>query len=431
MSKESFSRTQLWSAYFGNLFEHYDTALFGFLSSFLAPLIFPKEDPLTALILTYAMIPLGMLARPLGSIFFGYIGDLYGRRHALFLTLAGMGIVSACIAFSPTYAQVGLLAPLIFCVGRLLQNFFTGGESMGGAIFLLENAPEKRHDLLSGLYNASTIAGILAASAGVSLLSYTQRMDPGWRFLYLFGCLTALFGCVLRTSKSPITVQEEAPTKIGHIALNHLKTFWTCRKPLVLIALCAGFSYSNYSIALVVLNGFVPLISPLTKTQMMALNTTLLVFDFVLLPFFGWLASKLSREKLMLGAALSVTLLAVPLFLLLNGASFLTVIWIRMAFVIFGVAFFAPFHAWAQQLVPSQHRYGVISFAYAMGSQALGGPAAAISLWCFKKTEIVSSVSWYLTVLAAASSLFIFLAMKSKKKREPWIRIGTQSLKKI
>src|SRR4051812_25423429 len=97
----------LFSAWLGNLFEHYDTALFGFLSPFLAPLIFPKQDPLTALILTYAMIPLGMLARPIGSLFFGYIGDVYGRAVALFWTLAGMAIISLCIALTPLYAQVG------------------------------------------------------------------------------------------------------------------------------------------------------------------------------------------------------------------------------------------------------------------------------------------------------------------------------------
>ena len=93
------SRFQLWSACLGNLFEHYDTALFGFLSPFLAPLIFPEKDPMTALILTYAIIPLGMVARPIGSLVFGYIGDVYGRRHALFLTLAGMSLISGCITF--------------------------------------------------------------------------------------------------------------------------------------------------------------------------------------------------------------------------------------------------------------------------------------------------------------------------------------------
>ena len=88
--KSKVTRPQLLSACLGNLFEHYDTALFGFLSPFLAPLFFPDQDPVTALILTFAMIPLGMLARPIGSLAFGYIGDVYGRANALFISLIGM-----------------------------------------------------------------------------------------------------------------------------------------------------------------------------------------------------------------------------------------------------------------------------------------------------------------------------------------------------
>lgn len=119
---KAYVKNHLWSACLGNFFEHYDTALFGFLSTFLAPLIFPDYDFLTALILTYAMIPLGMLARPVGALVFGYIGDKYGSK-ALFLSLSGMGLLSFCTAFSPTYAQVGWLAPVIFCITRIVQNF--------------------------------------------------------------------------------------------------------------------------------------------------------------------------------------------------------------------------------------------------------------------------------------------------------------------
>lgn len=413
MLQKSPSRAQLWSACLGNLFEHYDTALFGFLSPFLTPHIFPEKEPITALILIYAMIPLGMLARPLGSLVFGYIGDVYGRKQALFLTLAGMSFVSAGIAFSPTYLQAGVLAPLVFCLGRVLQNFFSSGESMGGAIFLLENSSEKQHDLLSGLYNASTIGGILLASAGVSLLSHYNAIDSGWRGLYLIGCLTTLFGCMIRRRLPSTTFTEDA-LKSSQTLPNLLSIFWTHRKPLLLIIISSGFAYANYSIALVLMNGFIPLVTSVTKAHMMSINTALLILDFCALPFFGYLASKISREKMMLSASLCVVLCATPLFMLLEGATILGVIGVRMCFVLFGVAFCAPFHAFAQQLIPPAHRYAVISFGYALGSQAIGGPTAAISLWCFKKTEMISSVSWYWVVLAITSSIAIAMTLKRK-----------------
>lgn len=402
------SRIQLLSACLGNLFEHYDTALFGLLSPFLAPLIFPKHDPVTALILTYAIIPLGMLARPIGSLVFGYIGDVYGRKQALFFTLAGMSIVSLGIAFTPTYSQIGLFAPLIFCLGRALQNFLSAGESMGGAIYLLENTPEKKHDILSGLYNASTMAGHFLASFGIFLLGRANWINPGWRLLYLAGCITALFGCMIRGFSS----QELAPSPKPLLKLR--QTLWEHRKSLLFIVICAGFGSACFSMALVLMNGFIPLISPLSKTEIMKINTYLLILDFCALPFFGWVASKISREKLMLIASSAVFLFSIPLTLSLKEGSLAAVVGVRIAFVLCGVAFFAPFHAWASRLIPSNSRYAVISLGYAIGSQAIGSPTAAFALWCFQKTGMVSSVAWYWTFLALVSSGIILSGILSK-----------------
>jgi MHS family proline/betaine transporter-like MFS transporter len=398
------TRPQLWNTCLGNLFEHYDTALFGFLSPFLAPLIFPEKEPVTALILTYAIIPLGMLARPLGSLVFGYIGDAYGRQYALFLTMAGMSVVSGCIAFSPTYLQAGVLAPILFCVGKLLQNFLAAGESMGGAIFLLEHSSEKRQDMFSSLYGASTIGGHLLASLGVFLIGYYNMTDPGWRLLYLCGCMTALFGCLIRRTSSPAV---QTPIKFSESVAQLKSALWTYRKPLLFIAITSGFAAATYSIALVLMNGLIPLVSTISKLEIMKINTYLLILDFCALPFFGWVASKVSREKLMLAASLGVVLCAIPLVLSLEGASLAGVVGVRIAFVMFGVAFFAPFHAWAQQMIPESCRYAVISLGYALGAQALGSPTAALALWCFQKTGMIASVAWYWVGLGIASSLII------------------------
>jgi len=407
----------LLSSCFGNLFEHYDTALFGLLSPFIASFIFPEKEPLTALILTYAMIPLGMIARPFGSLFFGYIGDVHGRGKALFLTLAGMGIISGAIAFSPTYTQAGILAPLIFCIGRILQNFFSSGETMGGAIFLLENTSEKKHDLLSSCYNASTIGGILLASAGVSVLSRYNMVESGWRLLYLLGSVTAIFGCLVRR-KVPFIPTSEKPPIFSETLAHLFKVFWEQKKALGSIMIISGFSYATYSIALVFLNGFIPLISSLTKAQMLSLNTSLLIIDFCALPFFGFLSSKISREKMMMISSLSIILTALPLLYLLQGASLIQALGVRICFVLLGVAFSAPFHAWAQNLVPAANRYAIISLGYALGSQLLGSPTAVISLWLFKTTGNVLSVSWYWILLAFASSLVMIFSFKKSRIAE-------------
>jgi MHS family proline/betaine transporter-like MFS transporter len=405
------TRAQLLSACLGNLFEHYDMALFGFLSPALAPLFFPQQDPVTALILTYAMIPLGMLARPFGSLAFGYIGDKYGREKALSLSLSGMAIVTGCIAFSPTFAQIGMLAPLLLALGRVLQNFLAAGETMGGAIFILENSENKHHDLLSSLYNASTIAGILLASAGISTLYFFDSLESGWRILYAIGCITALFGSLLR--RNMMALKNTVITSVTGTK-NFIHIFWEYRSSLLLIALASGYSYASYIIALVLMDGFIPLVTIFTKAQMAALNTSLLILDLLALPLFGWLSSKTSRTKMMAYSALAAAVSAIPLFTLLEGSSFTIILLIRMILIFFGVAFFAPFHAWTQQMVPKAHRYLIISFGYALGSQLLGGPTAAISLWFFQKTGSITSIAWYWLALGLISGLAILKSSQSK-----------------
>ncbi|MEI8125205.1 MAG: MFS transporter, partial [Parachlamydiaceae bacterium] len=156
------------------------------------------------------------------------------------------------------------------------------------------------------------------------------------------------------------------------------------------------------------------LISSITKQQMIHLNTLLLILDCVAMPFFGWLSSKISRDKMMISAAFGVLLTTIPLFILLESATLTSVILVRICLVLFGVAFFAPFHAWAQDLVPQAHRYAIISFGYAIGSQLLGGPSAAFSLWLFKTTGIISSISWYWLTLAAITCFSLTRAFISK-----------------
>ena len=409
MLEHPISRVQIWSTFLGNIFEHYDTALFGLLTPFLAPLFFPDFSAISALILTYAIIPLGMLARPIGSFVFGYIGDCYGRKEALCFSMFGMAIISGLIAFMPMSGSVKFLAPLFMTLGRIFQNFFAAGESMGGALYLIEKAPEKHHDLISGFFGASTVAGILLASAGVSLLSYYDFVIEGWRILYVLGCLTAVFGFILRRKMS--LASEYSPKKMKASLRKVWSSLWQCRRALFFVAVASGFSYSCYSIALVLTNGLVPLVSDISKAQVAHLNTALLIFDLVTMPLFGWLGQHFSRQKMMAAAALCAALSGMPLFMLLEGATLYTLIVVRVLLVIIGVWFSATLHSWCQELVPAAHRYSVLSFGYAIGAQLLGSPSAAISLWLFHQTNSVSSAALYWVFLGLISSIVM---IKSK-----------------
>jgi MHS family proline/betaine transporter-like MFS transporter len=416
-------KLQFISAFLGNLFEHYDLALYSLLTPFFASIFFPEQNQITALIMTFAIIPLGMLARPIGAIVFGYIGDYYGRGQALFISLLGLGIISGLLAFAPTFHQAGWIAPILLLSGRILQNFFGIGENLGGAIYLLEQTDEKHQNLVSSLYGSSTIAGFLLASFGVSVLSYFHLVESGWRYLYMMGFFTAIFGAILR-KKIPFETTERIRQLKQNWLKNLLILYWNYRIEIIQIALVSGFSYATYSISLVFFNGFVPLISSVTKDNMMQINTFLLLFDLMALPLFGWLSDKYSRQKMMLISALCTLLTGAPFFAILQAGSWSTIIVVRITIVLLGVWFVAPFHAWAQKLIPIAHRYSVISFGYAIGSQLIGGPTAVISLWIYQKTDVVWAAACYWSFLALATSATLAFQIWFKGQRSHQVQVN-------
>lgn len=400
------------SMFLGNAFEHYDNALIALLSPFIAGQFFPGTDPLVALISTYAMIPLAMAIRPFGALFFGYIGDKFSRTNALYISLYGMAIVTGCMAFIPVYQQVGSLAPILLWIGRVAQNFFTSGESIGGAIYLLEHSPEEHRNKMSSYFNASTVAGVLVASLGISLLSFYDFMENGWRILYIFGSFTALFGAILRNQNAS-TEKPLATIPFSSFLKTSLKTCWQYREKVFIISVVSGFTYASYILALVMINGLIPLVSQIDRTQTMYLNTIMLIIDFLLLIFLGLIIDRFSAKKIMITAGLTAFISGIPLFWLLPDASYNMVIFIRFAFVLIGVCFFAPFHTWSQKLIPKEHRYTIISFAYAFGAQLFGGVTAVISLKLYESTGWITSAAWYWMLLGLFSSYLILRQKKS------------------
>lgn len=419
----------------GNFLEHYDNALFGLLSPFIAPLFFEGTDPLTALILTYSMLPLGLITRPLGSIIFGWIGDYFGRRQALFLSLTGMAIITVLMGCLPLYKDIGPWAPFFLALGRMLQGFFAAGEVAGGAIFVLEHTPPSNRSLTSSCYDACSIGGILLASGLVTWMSAQNLIEEGWRYLFWTGGITAILGIILRwksseMSQAPLRDRKEinAILPSGSVAfislrsLNRLtsslargsvlkKYIW----PFLGIFFASGFSYTTYSFAFTLMNGFVPLVTSLSKTQVMQVNTFLLIYDMLLLPVMGYLASRFGKERVMIAGAICSVFFAIPMFYLLDHASLGLTVAIRFVIISSGVAFSAPYYAWAIEHAPPRHRYLILSLAGAFGSQMIGMPTSAICLWLYQTLRWSWAPGLYLQTTGALAGLTVFLFMRKEK----------------
>ncbi|PWU14159.1 MAG: hypothetical protein C5B45_04905 [Chlamydiae bacterium] len=405
------SKCSILTGFFGNFLEHYDCALFSLLAPFLAPLFFDQKDPVISLILTYAMLPLGFLSRFIGSVFFGWLGDHLGRKRALCSSLTGLSITTVLIGFLPTYAQVGMIAPLGLLLARLLQGFFAAGETVGGAIFVLEQTENRKRNWMSSLYDASSVLGMLTASFLLFLYSYFAQ-EINWRYLFWAGALTAIVALILR-----IASKEEIKPKIKKE--KNFRVFLQHKRVFIAIVLVAGFSSSIYCLAFTLASGYIPLITSITKNQIIKINTYLLCFDMCILPLFGRLATKIGKEKQMLIGALGSAVIAIPCFYCFSVSSILIVTIGRVLLVIAGVVFSATYHAWAQELVEPEHRYRILCTAHAVGSQIIGTSTAFISLWLYKASGWVAAPALYVIYVALLAAWAVFTNMRTYKKREP------------
>jgi MHS family proline/betaine transporter-like MFS transporter len=403
------SKRQFWvnfsAASAGNLFEHYDKALFAFLAPFLAPLFFETSSPITALIYTYAMMPLGLFSRPFGALVFGRIGDQKGRKSALYLTLLGMALTTTLMGCIPTYKTAGWMAPSLLALGRLVQNFFASGETTGGSLLILESCPEERRSFYNGLYGCSTILGIMLASFGVTALSFQGSIETTWRMLYWIGGITGVLSLFIRF----FTVEGEVSTKPQ---ISVLPLLWKYRFQFLMIVFTSGFSYANYYMITSFLNGYLPLIGSITAGEAMKANTYILGFDFLLLPLAGILATRFPKEKLLLFFGGLICLLAIPLYSLLATAPLMVIMTIRLVFVTLGVGFsviLAPFY---QDLIPVESRYTLIAFGNAIGSQLLGTSACSFSFFLYKQTGWAASPALYLMGLATVAIFTVYLGRR-------------------
>lgn len=398
----------------GNLLEHYDTTLYSLLVPFIAPLFFPAGDRIVAMIMGYAVTPLSMLAKPIGALFFGRFGDRLGKRRALILSLMGMAATTACMGLLPSFQSVGYLAPCLLILARASQHFFAAGEATGGALLLLEQVKRERRSFASSIFDSSTVCGALLASAVVGLLAHLDLIEKLWRILFFLGSSTAMIGLILRSNLSELDIPESKRE-----CLPTWKVLWQLKGPLCAIMLVTGFSYATYQMPFTMMNSYLPLVTKLDVKGAVSCHTLFLLVDLLLLPVFGYLAMRASKERLMRSSALLMALIIVPLFLLLPGAGWSRVIWIVGLPVLLGVAFAAPYHHWVQDRVPEEHRYTVISVGRALGGQLIGAPEAAIGLWLYKQTGWVAAPAFYLVVTGIIAAITLSMRPSHRPAQVP------------
>lgn len=381
-----------------NALDHFDTALYGFLAPVLAPIFFPKTDPVVQIILAYSVMATSLVTRPIGTFLFGIIAQKFGSLSGLAYSLIGVSIATVLNGLIPTYDQIGWLAPLSLILIRAFKGIFAAGESTIAKLYILEDKSHTKAFKSSYLYQTSTMLGIVFAS-GASTVVIASGYEYLWRVCFLFGGVAGFVGYGLRKHLA----FKESILLSDFFSLAHnmkvLKSLWLYKAIIAKVAIATSFSSLTYTISFIVMNSFVPLVTSISLTTMMTLNTSLLIFDMLAIPLLGAISCNYQPRKIMLSSCLILALTIVPLWVCLQGASLWYVTFVRFWIVFWGVLFLCPLNLWCKNLLNSADQYLVIGMGSAFAAATVGRltPVICLSLWYFTGSSL--SIALYILAI--------------------------------
>jgi len=402
-------RRAIVSSAVGNFVELYDFLIYGLFAVQIAANFFPGEDPVAAMLKTFALYGVGFFMRPVGAIVIGAYGDLKGRKNALILTVGLMAVATALTGLIPSYNSVGILAPILLVLCRLAQGFSTGGEWGGSAAFMVEYAPPGKRGLIGSVQQFSVglalIAGTLSAALLNSWLDKPTMIAWGWRIPFIVGFLLAPVGFYLRSrvAESPAfsrTVQRQQVAKRPV-----LESLSTHRLPvLAAFGLSAIGTVGNYTY-----NIFLPSYAAgsLKIPGGTAYTSTLIaaVVLTILTPAMGALSDKIGRKPILLTSAIIYGIVSYPLFSYLSGAPDGTKLMVVQSVSAVLLSMYAgPLCAVLSELFPTKVRFTALSIGYGMSVTLFGGFAPFIATFLIDELHNPVAPAFFLIFAAIISA---------------------------
>jgi MFS transporter, MHS family, proline/betaine transporter len=412
---EEQSRKAICAATIGNVMEWYDFGVFGFLAGSLALNFFPAHDPRTSLLNTFLIFGVGLVFRPLGGIFIGRMGDRRGRKPALILTVLMMAAGTAIIGVLPTYSSIGVGAPILLLLARLLQGFSAGGEWGGATAFMAEWSVEGRRGLYTSFQQMSVAGGTLLGVGLAALLTTVMGADAvndwGWRIPFLLGGLFAPIGLWLRRKV------DETPRYHQVVAQGSAAE----SSSLGNAARAFGFTVL-WTVAFYVFLTYMPTYTRmqlhLTAGQSLWASTASLLALVILVPLMGALSDRIGRKKLLLSSCALCFVLPLPAFYILTQEhGFVSVILIQIIFSFALSLFSGPGPAAIAEIFPTRGRSTWMSSSYALAVAIFGGMAPFVSQWLIDATGSKMAPAAY--VMATAAVSFVTIAGLRETAHQP------------
>jgi metabolite-proton symporter len=407
----------------GTTVEWYDFFLYGSAAALVFnKLFFPTSDPLTGTLLAFTTYAIGFLARPLGGLVFGHYGDKLGRKKLLVLSLLLMGGATFLMGLLPTYAAIGVAAPLLLTFLRLVQGFALGGEWGGAVLIVSEHGSAERRGFWASWPQAGAPAGNLLATAVLAVLAAVQSDEAflswGWRVPFLLSGVLVVIGLWIRLSvtESPVFLEAQQRAKQEQVAekppiVAVLKHHW--REVLVAMGARMAENVSYYVITAFIL---VYITNELGMPRSTGLNAVLIAsfVHLVTIPLWGALSDRIGRRTTYLLGAVGIGLWMFAFFALLDTKSFLPITLAATVGLVLHGAMYGPQAAFFSELFGTKVRYSGASIGYQLASIAAGGLAPLIATALLAAYDSTFPVVLYVLAMCA---LTVVAVVASKETR--------------
>lgn len=381
--KQSSSARALLAGSFGNVMEQYDNLVYAYSALTLGQLFFPESSDLAGALYSFAVFGVGFLIRPLGALTFGHFGDKFGRRTTLVVGVMMMGVATTLIGVLPTYASVGVAAPVLLVLLRVLQGFSVAGEWAGSAALLVEYAPTGRRGFFGSFNQVSTAAGFLLAAAVVALNNAVFTAEQvgawAWRVPFLLAIVTAGAAVWLRLGLAETPAFREEQER-GEIVKNPLLTSLRTELP----AIVRGFGFTvlwtvAYFFFLTYLPSYLTSVAGVDAGVARTSNLVALTAFCLMIAFFGALSDRVGRKPLLVGSTIGFLVFSWPILAVFNSGTTVGVYVGQLVVAVLLAMFSGPGPAALCELFPTKLRYSTMSIGYNFSVMAFGGTAPFVA----------------------------------------------------
>lgn len=401
----------------GTVMEWYDFNLYGLASALVfGPLIFGSSS-VGGTLASFATFAVGFAARPLGGIVFGHIGDRFGRKQVLIITMLVMGACTALIGLLPTHEQIGVAAPVLLIMLRVVQGVAVGGEFAGATLLTIENAPPRRRGLHGAMPAMGTGGGFVLASAVfgiVSLLPEEQFLSWGWRVPFVISIGITVFGLWLRRGISDTKVFTETAETVGKVRLP-IATVLREQPGAILRTLgitISGFVF-GYTVQAFSLNYGVETVG-VSRSVMLWAIACASVLEIATIPFWGWLSDIIGRRTMVAIGLVFTMAYIFPFFALLEtgntGLIFLAMI---IALPVVKDMVFGPQAALVAEMFDTRVRFTGVSMGREIGGAIFGGTAPVIATALLAGTGSVDAIAVYIIIACLLTLVAVFVGKET------------------